>query len=179
MSLVAEAQLEEIPEIRVQNKVYDGRVSKNAGRESTLTGQQKDDSSYGSDSDAEDCQFDFEEQSDQDLRVPEVKQMSHEPINRDKKDAVMSSIQSLKLAQDKTRPNQGIKAVSVEVSEVDQTTSLSEVIESKFKNLTILTSYTKNNPQGKADLKDEVDSGQGSRKTVGAEEHQDNAGSKS
>lgn len=72
MSVVAEAQLEEIPEIRVQNKVYDGRASKHVGQQSSQRGPAKsrNDSSYGSDSEVDDCQFDFEEQSAQDLRVP-------------------------------------------------------------------------------------------------------------
>ena len=49
-----------------------------------------------------------------------------------------------------------------------QPASLTELIESKFKNLSLLTSYTKQNLQDKADMRDQVDDGELSRKPVGA-----------
>lgn len=49
-----------------------------------------------------------------------------------------------------------------------QPASLTELIESKFKNLSLLTSYTKQNLQDKADMREQVDESELTRKSVGA-----------
>ena len=166
----------------MQNKVYDGRASKKAGQQSSQRGpgKSRNDSSYGSDSEVDDCQFDFEEQSVQDLRVPQAKylQSHRDQGNKDKKDVASSSLASLKPLPGQTteRPAQALKPVtSVVVTEAEQSASLSEVIESKFKNLTILTSSTKNNLLDKADLKEELEKRGTARKSQGAELLRDKA----
>lgn len=162
--------------------MYDGRASRNAGQQSSQSGRGKsrNQSSSGSDSEVEDCQFDFEEQSEQALRVPQASHLNneHDQANKYMNKATQSSAVSPKPSPNRLaqREPQATKPVrTVEVMDAERSASLSEVIESKFKNLTILTSLTNRNGSLKADSKEEVDKSEQSRKALGVEILQEKA----